>query len=52
MSKRLYYSCCSIAAPHIGVIIDDILDGRQAGDEVHWAYCHTALTSCWMSPDG
>ena len=52
MSKRLYYSCCSIAAPHIGVIIDDILDGRQAGDEVYWAYCHTALTSCWMNPDG
>ena len=25
MSKKLYYSACSIAVPHIGVIIDDIL---------------------------
>lgn len=52
MSKKLYYSSCSIAAPHIGVIIDDILTAKQSGDDVYWAYCHCALTSCFMNLDG
>jgi len=52
MSKKLYYSSCSIAAPHIGVIIDDLLAAKQNGDEVYWAYCHCALSSCFMNLDG
>ena len=51
MSKKLYYSSCSIAAPHIGVIIDDLLAAKQGGDEVYWAYCHCALSSCFMNLD-
>ena len=51
MSKKLYYSSCSIAAPHIGVIIDDLLAAKQNGDEVYWAYCHCALSSCFMNLD-
>ncbi|MBQ8990082.1 MAG: hypothetical protein IJ067_10370 [Prevotella sp.] len=52
MSKRLYYSSCSLAAPHIGVVIDDILAGKEAGDDIYWAYCHGALSSCFMNLDG
>lgn len=52
MSKKLYYSSCSIAAPHIGVIIDDLLAAKQEGNEVYWAYCHCALSSCFMNLDG
>ena len=52
MSKRLYYSTSSLAAPHMGVVIDDILDAQEKGDEVYWTYCHTALSSCWVNPDG
>ena len=52
MSKRLYYSSSALAAPHIGVIIDDILDGKQKGDDIYWAYCHCGLSSCFMNLDG
>lgn len=52
MGKRLYYSSSSLAAPHIGVIIDDILAARKVGDEIYWAYCHCGLTSCFMNLDG
>ena len=52
MSKRLYYSSCSLAAPHIGVVIDDILAGKEEGDEIYWAYCHDGLSSCFMNLDG
>lgn len=52
MSRVLYYSSCSIAAPHIGVVIDDILTRKEAGDEIYWAYCHHALSSCFMNLDG
>lgn len=52
MSKKLYYSSCSIKAPHIGVVIDDILAAKQNGDEVYWAYCHCALSTCFMNLDG
>jgi hypothetical protein len=50
--KRLYYSSSALAAPHIGVIIDDILDGKEKGDEIYWAYCHCGLSSCFMNLDG
>lgn len=49
--KRLYYSSSALSAPHIGVVIDDILDGRQKGDEIYWAYCHGALSTCFMNLD-
>ena len=52
MSKKLYYSACSIAVPHIGVIIDDILTSKKSGDEVFWCYCHCALSSCFMNLNG
>ena len=52
MSKRLYYSSSSLAAPHIGVVIDDILTAKEAGDEIFWAYCHEGLSSCFMNLDG
>ena len=52
MSKRLYYSSCSLAAPHIGVVIDDILASKEEGDEIFWAYCNCALSSCFMNLDG
>ncbi len=52
MSRKLYYSSCSIAVPHIGVIIDDILTSKKNGDEVLWCYCHCALSSCFMNLNG
>lgn len=52
MSKKLYYSSCAIAAPHIGVIIDDILTSKKKGDDVYWAFCHCALSTCFMNLDG
>lgn len=52
MSKKLYYSSCSIAAPHIGVIIDDILSNDNADNEIFWAYCDCALSSCFKNLDG
>ena len=51
MSRKLYYSSCSIAAPHIGVIIDDLLAAKQEGHEVYWSFCHNALSSCFMNLD-
>lgn len=52
MSRKLYYSSCSISAPHIGVTIDDILSSKKSGDEIYWAYCHCALSSCFMNLNG
>jgi hypothetical protein len=52
MSKKLYYSSCSIATPHIGVIIDDILNAKQDDNEVYWLYCHCALSTCFMNLEG
>lgn len=39
-------------APHIGVVIDDVVSSLNRGDEVVWAYCHNALPSCWINRDG
>lgn len=49
MSRKLYYSSCSIAAPHIGVTIDDILTSKKANDDIYWCFCHCALTSCFKN---
>lgn len=50
--KKLYYSSCSCTAPHIGVVIDDIKSSLEHGDEVYWAYCRGALSSCWSNRFG
>ena len=52
MSRKLYYSSCSISVPHIGVTIDDIITSINNGDEVFWCYCHCALSSCFMNLNG
>ena len=52
MSRILYYSACSIAVPHIGVIIDDILSAKERGDEIYWCYCRGAISSCFTNRDG
>lgn len=52
MSRILYYSSCSIAVPHIGIIIDDILSAKKRGDEIYWCYCCGAISSCFMNRDG
>lgn len=50
--KKLYYSSCSLAAPHVGIILDDILTSRKNGDMIYFAYCHCALPSCFMNLSG
>lgn len=50
--KKLYYSSCSLAAPHVGIILDDILTSKKNGDTVYLAYCHCALSSCFMNLSG
>lgn len=50
--KKFYYSASSCAAPHIGVVLDDVLLSLKNGDEVYWAYCHNALSSCWANRFG
>lgn len=52
MSKKLYYSSCSFDAPNTGVTIDDILLSKKSGDEVYWAYCRCALSSCTTNLNG
>ena len=49
---KLYYSSCSLAAPHSGIILDDVLMSRRGGDTVYLAYCHCALSSCFMNLSG
>ena len=50
--KKFYYSSCSLAAPHVGIILDDIVTSRKEGDTVYFAYCHCALASCFMNLSG
>ena len=50
--KKLYYSTCAVAAPHIGVVIDDIISSKKQGHDVYWAYCHCALSTCFKNLDG
>ena len=47
--KKFYYSSCSLAAPHVGIILDDIVTSRKEGDTVYLGYCHCALASCFMN---
>lgn len=50
--KRFFYSACGYSAPHIGVIIDEVVTSINKGDEVYWAYCQGALSSCWTNRSG
>lgn len=50
--KKFYYSSCSLEAPHVGIIIDDVLTSRKNGDDVYFAFCHCALSSCFMNLGG
>ena len=50
--RKFYYSSCSLAAPHVGIILDDVVSSRKEGDEVYFAYCHCALYSCFMNLSG
>lgn len=50
--KKLYYSSCSLAAPHVGIILDDIISSKKSGDTVYLAYCHCGLSSCFMNLSG
>lgn len=47
--KKLYYSSCSYAAPHTGVLMDYMITDINEGHEVFWAYCHGAQTSCFIN---
>ena len=50
--KKFYYSSCSLEAPHVGIIIDDVLTSRKNGDTVYFGYCDCALKSCFMNLSG
>lgn len=50
--KKLYYSTCGFTAPHIGVMIDAVSSSVKNGDDVIWAYCNSALPSCWINRKG
>lgn len=52
MSRKLYYSTCAVAAPHMGVVIDDILSSKKNHDEIYWCYCHHAISACFVNRDG
>lgn len=52
MSKKLYYSTCSILTPNIGITIDDILSAKNGQDEIYWCYCHNALSACHGNLNG
>lgn len=52
MSRKLYYSTCSLLSPHIGVTIDDVLSSKKENDEIFWLFCRNALTSCQGNLNG
>lgn len=50
--KRLYYSVCSLGFPHMGVVLERVLEDKNKGDEVVFAYCQGVLSSCDFNIDG
>lgn len=50
--KILYYSTGSCLYPHIGVVLNSILEDVKNGNEVTWVYCSFAVPSCLMNPRG
>lgn len=49
--KKLYYSSCSYAAPHTGVLLDYMRTDIKDGHKVVWAFCHGAQSSCFINPN-
>ncbi len=49
--KKLYYSTCSYATPHIGVVMNAIQNDLKEGHEVYFAYCDGICTSCFKNMD-
>ena len=47
--KKLYYSCCSYAAPHTGVLMDYMITDVKEGHQVVWSYCHGVQSSCFIN---
>lgn len=50
--KVLYYSTCSCSQPHMGVLINSLLEDLKNGNDVYWLYCNKALSSCLMNSKG
>lgn len=50
--KILYYSTCSCSYPHMGVMLNSIIEDVKNGHEVIWVYCDCAVPSCFMNPRG
>ncbi len=49
--KKLYYTTCSYAAPHTGVLIDYMLSDVDDGNDVYWAYCNQIQSSCFINKE-
>lgn len=50
--KYLYYSSCSFAFPHFGVLLDEAYLKKKEGHELRFVYCNQVLTSCFMNISG
>ena len=50
--RKLYFTSCSYNTPHIGVLLDSMLDDKNQGNDVYWAYCQGVLKSCSVNPQG
>ena len=50
--KYLVYNSCSLAHPHYGVQIDEVIKLNKEGHEVVFAYCDGVLDTCFMNPLG
>lgn len=47
--KKLYYSSCSTATPHMDVLINSIYNDIEAGHEIYFSYCDRAMSSCFKN---
>lgn len=47
--KKLYYSVCSLATPHMDVLLNAIGNDIESGHEVVFAYCDEAMHSCFKN---
>lgn len=50
--KKLYYNASSLGHPHMGVVLEKILEDKNDGHEVIFAYCHGVLPSCDFNVNG
>lgn len=49
--KKLYYSVCSLATPHMDILLNAIGNDLEAGHDVTFAYCNGAMHSCYKNKD-